>query len=102
QGGAEADRALAEDGERVAAGHVEPPQRTVGGAGAARDRGALLEGQRVGQWHQREGGGLHVRRVTAVAGDPVHRDAAAAELRPAAAAMLAASAALAVMVPRAL
>ena len=97
-GGGEPDRSLAEDGEGVAPRGVDALQRSVGGAGAAGDRRAFLEGELVGQGNHGEGGGLHERRVPAVSRHAVDGDAVPAELRPADAAVLAAPAALVVMV----
>src|SRR5206468_1397569 len=88
---------LAEDRERVAAGDVQALERTVRGAGPARDRRALLEGERLGQRDERVRGRRLERRVPAVARHAVHDDALAAELRPADAAVLAAAAALVVV-----
>ncbi len=87
------DWTLAEDRDGVAARQVDPPQRAVGRAGAARDRGAGRERQRVGQGNQRARRHLHVGRMRAVPGHAVDRDAAGAELRPADPAMLAHAAA---------
>src|SRR5213592_4402459 len=78
--GGEADGALAEDREGVAPGDVEALQRAVGGAGPARDRGALLEAERVGQGHERARRHLHVRRVPAVARHAVDDDPVRTEL----------------------
>src|SRR3989442_938910 len=94
----EAHGPLAEDRERVAPGDVEALERAVGGAGPARDRGALLEAEGVGQGHERPRRHLHVGRVPAVARHAIHDDAVRTELRPADAAVLAAPAALVVMV----
>ena len=66
-GAGQADRPLAEDGDRVAAGDVHAPQRAIGGAGAAGDRGARREAQLLGQRHHRVGrhlaGTWHARRA---------------------------------------
>src|SRR5262249_41178063 len=99
---AQPDRPLAEDGERIAARDVEASQRAVGRAGAARPRRASLEAERVGQRDAGERRRLHEVCVATVTGDAVHRDALAAELRPAAAAVLAAPAALVVVIHHAL
>src|SRR3989442_44252 len=87
--GGEADGALAEDREGVAPRDVEALQRAVGGAGPARDRGALLEAERVGQGHERARRHLHVRRVPAGTRHAVDDGCARTELWPADAAGLA-------------
>src|SRR5437773_2521214 len=74
------EHVLAEDREGVAPGDVEALQRAVGGAGPARDRGALLEAERVGQGHERARRHLHVRRVPAVARHAVDDDPVRTEL----------------------
>src|SRR5262249_24326796 len=101
-GGAEPDRALPEDRERVAARHVETLERAVRRAGPARDGGARREADRVGQGHERVGRHADERCVAAVARHAVHDDALPAELGPADATVLAPSAALVVMVHHAL
>src|SRR5207245_1079395 len=55
-------------------------RRAVGGAGPARDRGALFEAERVGQGHERARRHLHVRRVPAVTRHAVDDDAVRTEL----------------------
>jgi hypothetical protein len=100
--GAEPDRPLPEDGQRVAARDIEPLERAIGGARAARHGGPLLERQLLGQRHIGPRGHLHVRGMRAVARRAEHRDALATELGPAHAAVLALPAALVVMVHHAL
>jgi len=102
QRGGQPDRTLAEDRERVAAGHVEALERAVGGARPARDGRALLEGELVGQRNERPRGHLHERRVPAVPGHAVDDEAVRAELRPALPAVRAAPAARVVVVHDAL
>src|SRR5207253_10592841 len=84
-------------GERVALRDVQALQRAVCGPGAARDRRAFLEAERVGQGDERVGRHGHVGRVPAVAGHAVDDDALATELRPADLAVLATPAALVVV-----
>jgi hypothetical protein len=98
----EPDRPLAEDGDRLAALQIEPLQRTVRRAGAAGDRRAGLERERVGQRHQRVYRHLHVLGMRAVAVCAEHGGAFEAHLRPARAAMLAAAAAGVVVIHHAL
>ena len=88
------DRPLAEDRDGVVALQTEPVQRAPGGAGAAGNRGAGLEGQLVRQRHQRARRTFHVSRVRAVAGGAVDLgDAFDAQLHPAGRAMRADAAA---------
>src|SRR5216684_116271 len=94
----EADWALAEDGDGVVAGELHAAQRAIGRAGAAGDRRAGREAERVGERHQREGGHFEPGRVAAMRVVAVDRDRLLlAELRPAGAAMVARGAAAVVM-----
>ncbi len=92
-----AHRALADNGDGVAAGEIDPPQRLVGGAGAAGDRRAGGERQFVRQRHQRIGRYFHIRRMGAMAGPAIDDAAGVAHLRPAGAAVPAGAAAAIVM-----
>src|SRR5262245_47550725 len=97
-GGAEPDRTLAEDGEGVAPGDVQPLEGAVGCSRAARDGRTLLEAHLRGKRHHRAGRRLHVGGVGPVAGHPVDDALTAAELRPANPAVAALAAAVVVVV----
>src|SRR5262249_13972650 len=96
------DRALAEDGDRLAALQIDPLQGTPGRPGAARDRRTGDERERIGQRHQRRDRYLHVPRVTAVAAGAEDDGALETHLRPSRPAVLAGAAAVVVMVHDAL
>ena len=100
--GGEPDRPLAEHGERVPAGDVEPLERLVGGSRAAGDRRPLFEGELVGERHEGARRHLHVGGVAAVPRQAVDDDPLRAELGPARPAVLAVATALVVVVHHAL
>ena len=97
-GGAQADRPLAEHGERVATRDVHAAQRLIRGAGAAGDRSPGREGQLIRQRHQRARRHFDVVGMGAMRGDAVDGEARAAQLRPAEPAMAADAAAAVVVV----
>jgi hypothetical protein len=73
----DADRPEAGDQHAVTAGDVHSPAGRVGGAEAAGDHGAVEEGERLGERHQRALLGQQVRRVAAVALPAICRSALA-------------------------
>ena len=101
-GGGQTDRALAENSERVAAAEFHSLESSIGSAGAAGDRGAFGKAELLRQFHDGFCGDFEIVGVPAMRGDAVDRDAGAAELRPADAAVRADAAARVVMVHHAL
>src|SRR5439155_1157168 len=93
---------LTEDGERVAAGDVDPLEGAVGGAGAAGNRSTFLEREFLGEWNAGERRRFHVARVAAVTRHAVDGDPRSAELRPAETAVPAGATPLVVVVHHAL